>query len=116
MARSPEWSPKTTVENQRQIRLKIEPRLGKRRLSKIRPADLDALYAELRQHGGEKGQPLEPASVRRVHIILRRLRASDQVGADRGEPRRRRHSPVAAAGPHHSPAARGAGRGDEARR
>jgi hypothetical protein len=42
MARSPEWSPKTTVENQRQIRLKIEPRLGKRRLSKIRASDLDA--------------------------------------------------------------------------
>ena len=69
-ARAPEWSPKTTVENQRQIRLKIEPRLGQRRLSKIRAADLDAVYAELRQRGGEKGQPLEPASVRRVHIIL----------------------------------------------
>jgi integrase len=69
-ARSPEWSPKTTLENRRQIRLKILPRLGRRRLSKVRAADIDALYAELRSSGGEKGQPLEPASVRRIHIIL----------------------------------------------
>jgi integrase len=69
-ARSPEWSPKTTLENQRQIRLKIAPRLGTRRLSKIRAADLDALYAELRKRGSETGGPLAPASVRRAHVIL----------------------------------------------
>jgi integrase len=69
-ARSPEWSPKTTVENQRQIRLTILPRMGKRRVSKIRASDLDALYAELRTSGSESGGPLEPASVRRIHIIL----------------------------------------------
>jgi integrase len=69
-ARSPEWSPKTTVENKRQIRLKIVPRLGGRRLSKIKAIDLDAFYAELRASGGEKGQALSPASVRRTHIIL----------------------------------------------
>jgi integrase len=50
--------------------LKIVPRLGTRRLSKIRAADLDALYSELRKRGSEKGGPLAPASVRRVHIIL----------------------------------------------
>jgi len=48
-ARAPEWSPKTTIENQRQIRLKIVPRLGHRRLSKIRAVDIDAFYAELRR-------------------------------------------------------------------
>jgi integrase len=69
-ARSPEWSPKTTVENQRQIRLTILPRMGKRRVSKIRASDLDALYAELRTGGSESGGPLEPGSVRRIHIIL----------------------------------------------
>jgi integrase len=69
-ARSPEWSPKTTVENQRQIRLKLLPRLGNRRISKIRATDIDSLYAELRTRGGEDGGPLEPASVRRIHIIL----------------------------------------------
>ncbi len=69
-ARSPEWSPKTTLENEWQIRLKIVPRMGTRRLSKIRAADLDALYSELRKRGSEKGGALAPASVRRVHIIL----------------------------------------------
>jgi integrase len=69
-ARAPDWSPKTAAENRRQVRLKIDPRLGHRRLSKIRATDIDALYAELRTGGGEKGQPLEPASVRRVHVIL----------------------------------------------
>jgi integrase len=69
-ARSPEWSPKTTAENRRQIRLKILPRMGKRRVSKIRASDIDALYAELRTRGSESGGPLEPASVRRIHIIL----------------------------------------------
>ena len=69
-ARWPEWSPKTTAENRRQIRLKILPRMGKRRVSKIRASDLDALYAELRTRGSEVGGPLEPASVRRIHIIL----------------------------------------------
>ncbi|MBI2705567.1 MAG: hypothetical protein HYX32_09800 [Actinobacteria bacterium] len=54
----------------REVRLKIVPRLGTHRLSKIRAADLDALYAELAKRGGEKDVPLAPASVRRVHIIL----------------------------------------------
>jgi integrase len=67
---SPEWSPKTTMENARNIRLKIVPRLGKMRVSKIRPMHLDAFYVELRQRGGAEGQPLAPASVRKVHVIL----------------------------------------------
>ena len=69
-ARETDWSPKTTLENRRQIRLKIVPNLGKRRVSKLRAADLDALYAQLRRAGGESGQALEPASVRRIHIIM----------------------------------------------
>lgn len=69
-ARSPEWSPKTVMENRRNIELKILPRLGKMRVSRIRPMHLDAFYAELRTRGGAKGQPLAPASVRKVHVIL----------------------------------------------
>jgi integrase len=69
-AREPEWSPKTTLENRRQIRLKIVPNLGSRRVSKVRAADLDALYAQLRKKGGESGGPLSPASVRRIHVIM----------------------------------------------
>ncbi len=40
-------------------------------LSKLKPAQLDALYGYLRKRGGSKGQPLAPASVRQVHAILR---------------------------------------------
>lgn len=69
-AREPEWSPKTTLENRRQIRLKIVPNIGSRRISKVRAADLDVLYAQLRKKGGEKGGPLSPASVRRIHVIM----------------------------------------------
>lgn len=45
------------------------PNIGSRRISKVRAADLDALYAQLRKKGGEKGGPLSPASVRRIHVI-----------------------------------------------
>ena len=69
-AREPEWSPKTTLENRRQIRLKIVPNIGSRRISKLRAADLDALYAQLHKKGGEDGGPLSPASVRRIHVIM----------------------------------------------
>jgi integrase len=69
-ARSAEWSPKTAMENRRQIRLKISPRLGRMKVSKIRAMHLDGFYAELRQRGGIDGGPLAPASVRKVHVIL----------------------------------------------
>jgi integrase len=69
-AREPDWSPKTTMENKRQIRLKIEPAIGKRRVSKLRAADLDSLYSRLRKSGGARGGPLGPASVRRIHLIM----------------------------------------------
>jgi integrase len=69
-ARSPAWSPKTVMENRRNIELKIRPKLGKMRVSKVRAMHLDAFYAELRKCGGAKDQPLAPASVRKVHVIL----------------------------------------------
>ena len=69
-ARSPEWSPKTTMENARNIRLKIKPKLGRMKVSRIRAMHLDAFYAELRRSGGVDGGPLAPASVRKVHVIL----------------------------------------------
>ena len=54
-ARSPEWSPKTVMENRRNLRLKISPRLGRMKVSKIRAMHLDGFYAELRQRGGING-------------------------------------------------------------
>jgi integrase len=50
----------------------VLPRLGKARLQRLRAADLDRLYAQLRTSGGVSGGPLAPATVRRVHEIIRR--------------------------------------------
>jgi len=69
---SPEWSPKTAVETRRMIDRVVMPRLGRVRLQKLRTADLDRLYAQLRAAGGQEGGPLAPATVRRVHEICRR--------------------------------------------
>jgi len=59
-AREPEWSPKTTLENRRQIRLKIVPNIGNRRVSKVRAADLDALYAQLRKRAARRAGRSRP--------------------------------------------------------
>jgi integrase len=50
----------------------IRPRLGRARLRKLTPIDLDRFYAELRKSGGRAGRPLAPRTVRRVHNIVRR--------------------------------------------
>jgi integrase len=42
------------------------------RLQRLRAADLDRLYAQLRTSGGVSGGPLAPATIRRVHEIIRR--------------------------------------------
>jgi len=69
---SPDWSPKTAVETRRMIDKVVLPRLGKARLQRLRAADLDRLYTQLRTSGGVSGGPLAPATVRRIHEIIRR--------------------------------------------
>ena len=44
-------------------------------LSKLRSSDLDRLYRHLVVGGGVRGAPLAPATVRRIHGILRRALA-----------------------------------------
>jgi len=68
--RSPDWSPKTALENKRPIRLKIVPWLDFRRVWEIKAIELDACYTEVRATGNEKGEALSPASGRRAHISL----------------------------------------------
>ena len=67
--RRPDWSPKVAVDHERIVRLYCAPLAG-RRLSKLRGADLAALYDRLRESGGQGGRPLAPATVRRVHVVL----------------------------------------------
>jgi integrase len=69
---SPDWSPKTAAETRRMIDKVVLPRLGRARLQRLRPADLDRLYAQLRTSGSASGGPLAPATVRRIHEIIRR--------------------------------------------
>lgn len=52
--------------------LKIAPRIGGIRLRDLRPADLDSLYADLRQRGGDGATALSPRSVWYAHAILHR--------------------------------------------
>jgi integrase len=69
---SPDWSPKSAVETRRLIDKVVKPRLARVRLTQLKTADLDRLYASLRKSGGQNGGPLAPATVRRVHTVVRR--------------------------------------------
>ena len=54
------------------IRTYILPTLAEVPLARLRPAQLDRFYANLREKGGKDGKPLSAATVRQVHAILRR--------------------------------------------
>lgn len=62
----PDWSPATIAAYDSYLRLHILPALGDSKVRDIRPADLDDFYAALRANG------LSPASIGKVHVILRR--------------------------------------------
>jgi integrase len=69
---SPDWSPKTTAETRRLVDRVVKPRLADVQLKRLKTADLDRMYASLRKSGGHSGGPLSPATVRRVHTVVRR--------------------------------------------
>ena len=69
---SPDFSPKTVKETRGYIDRSLMPALGSQRLAKLKPADLDSFYRRLLASGGVGGRPLAPATVRRIHGILRR--------------------------------------------
>jgi integrase len=65
-------SPSTVFGYQNYIRRYIEPTLGPVRLQRLKVAQLDQLYAQLRRGTGPTGRPLSTATVRQVHAVLRR--------------------------------------------
>jgi integrase len=67
---SPDWSPSTLVQTKSAIRTHIEPLLGPIRLKKLKAADLDRFYAELRKRPGRRSPTLAPATIRRVYVII----------------------------------------------
>lgn len=66
-----EWSPRTALENRRQIDTVLIPALGSTKLSRLKASDLDAFYARARGGAYASGKPLAPSTVRKFHQILR---------------------------------------------
>jgi integrase len=72
---SPNWSPTTTRQTKSVIECHLAPRLGHVKVATLRTEDIDALYGDLRQSGGQYGQPLSPGTVHRIHVVLHRALA-----------------------------------------
>jgi integrase len=68
---APNVSPRTAMVERGYIRSVIVPAIGHLNVSKVTPIELDRFYKHLVAVGGSKG-PYSPASVIRVHGILRR--------------------------------------------
>ena len=68
---APDFSPKTVLEVRGYIRRTIAPLIGSRLVADLTTADLDAFYQHLRVKGG-KAAGLAPATIQRIHGILRR--------------------------------------------
>ncbi len=68
---SPSFSPKTVETTRMYIEDPIIPLLGSIQVSKLTPADLDRFYRQLLEVGRSRG-PYAPATIRRVHGIIRR--------------------------------------------
>jgi integrase len=65
-------SPKTVRETRGYLDRNLIPGLGGVRLDHLRVDDVDRYYRRLRTTGGRSGRPLAPATIRRIHGILRR--------------------------------------------
>lgn len=65
-------SPSTVRGYEVIIKNYITPKLGKIPLARLKTAQLDRFYAELRARGGHDDAPLAPATVRQTHAIIRR--------------------------------------------
>jgi integrase len=70
-----DFSPKTVKETRGFIDRNLLPAVGDVPLSKLKASDLDRLYRRLQASGAVGGGPLSPATVRRIHGILRRALA-----------------------------------------
>lgn len=71
----PELSPSVVPEYRRILDTRVLPKWGPVPLRRLRTADLDQWYAELRRNGALKGGPLAPNTVVRIHSVLRRALA-----------------------------------------
>jgi integrase len=72
---APDLSPAVVAEYRRLLDKRILPRWSDTPLRRLRTADLDQWYAELRRSGAAGGKPLAPNTVIRSHAVLRRALA-----------------------------------------
>jgi len=72
---SGDFSPKTVKETRGFIDRNLLPAIGEVPLSKLKASDLDRLYRRLQATGAVGDGGLAPATVRRIHGILRRALA-----------------------------------------
>ena len=68
---APSFSPKTVETTRMYIDDPIIPLLGSLQVAKLSPSDLDRFYRQLLEVGRSRG-PYAPATIRRVHGIIRR--------------------------------------------
>ncbi|KAA0232232.1 MAG: hypothetical protein JJLCMIEE_02804 [Acidimicrobiales bacterium] len=67
--------PRTYRSYKSVVELHLVPRIGRIRLAKLQPDDIDGLYVDLLRDGNRRGKAgggLSPASVRYVHRVLRK--------------------------------------------
>jgi integrase len=95
---SADFSPKTARETRGFLDRNLLPALGQLKLARLSADRLDAYYRHLRARGSARGGPLAPATVLRIHGILRRALAQ---GVRWGW---LAHNPAAAASPPRVPA------------
>lgn len=69
---APTWTPWTVVQHRSVIDRYLIPRLGATPVRSLGVQEIDRLYSQLRKGGGQGGKPLTPATVRRIHAVLRR--------------------------------------------
>lgn len=65
------WAPSTVRNTEAIVSRYLRPTLGRHRVSKLRTAELDDLYTDLRDHGGRKGGQLSLGTISKVHGTLR---------------------------------------------
>ncbi len=72
---APDLSPANAAEYRRLLDKRVLPRWADVPLRRLRTADLDQWYGELRRSGGPGGTALAPNTVTRAHAVLRRALA-----------------------------------------
>ena len=68
---SPEFSPKTAKETRGLLDRHLIPTFGTTPLRRLRARDIDTYYSQLRAGKATAHRPLAPATIRRIHGVLR---------------------------------------------